>query len=68
MKTIKIHINRLGAVRNSVVELKPLMIFSGESGLGKSYVAILVHYFYKVLAETRLQALSISSLQVRILD
>lgn len=56
MKTIKIHINRLGAVRNSVVELKPLMIFSGESGVGKSYVAILVHYFYKVLAETRLQA------------
>ena len=56
MKTIKIHINRLGAVRNSVVELKPLMIFSGESGVGKSYVAILVHYFYKVLAENRLQA------------
>lgn len=56
MKTIKIHINELGAVRNSVVELKPLMIFSGESGLGKSYVAILVHYFYKVLAENRLQA------------
>lgn len=56
MKTIKIHINELGAVRNSVVELKPLMIFSGESGLGKSYVAILVHYFYKVLADNRLQA------------
>lgn len=56
MKSIKIHINRLGAVRNSVVELKPLMIFSGESGLGKSYVAILVHYFYKVLTENRLQA------------
>ena len=55
MKTIKIHINELGAVRNSVVELKPLMIFSGESGLGKSYVAILVHYFYKVLADNRLQ-------------
>lgn len=56
MKTIKIHINELGAVRNSVVELKPLIIFSGESGLGKSYVAILVHYFYKVLADNRLQA------------
>ncbi len=55
MKTIKIYINRLGAVCNSVVELKPLMIFSGESGVGKSYVAILVHYFYKVLAENRLQ-------------
>ena len=56
MKTIKIQINRLGAVCNSVVELKPLMIFSGESGMGKSYVAILVHYFYKVLTENRLQA------------
>lgn len=55
MKTIKININRLGAVRNSKIELKPLMILSGESGLGKSYVAILVHYFYKLLAESRLQ-------------
>lgn len=55
MKSIKIQINRLGAVQNSTLELKPLMIFSGESGLGKSYVAILVHYFYKLLAESRLQ-------------
>ncbi len=55
MKPVKIHINRLGAVYNSVVELKPLMIFSGESGLGKSYVAILVHYFYKLITESRLQ-------------
>lgn len=55
MKPIKISINRLGAVQNSTLELKPLMIFSGESGLGKSYVAILVHYFYKLLAESRLQ-------------
>lgn len=55
MKSIIIHINRLGAVVNSTVELKPLLIFSGESGLGKSYVAILVHYFYKLVAETRFQ-------------
>ena len=55
MKSIKIQINRLGAVQNSTLELKPLMIFSGESGLGKSYVAILVRYFYKLLAESRLQ-------------
>lgn len=55
MNTIRIHINELGAVRNSVVEMKPLMIFSGESGLGKSYVAILVHYIYKLLSENRLQ-------------
>ena len=55
MKSIKIHINRLGAVHDSTLELKPLMIFSGESGLGKSYVAILVHYIYKLLSENRLQ-------------
>ena len=55
MKEIKINIKELGAVRNSIIELKPMMIFSGESGLGKSYVAILVHYFYKLLAENRLQ-------------
>ncbi len=55
MNQIRVHIKELGAVRNSVVELKPLMIFSGESGLGKSYVAILVHYVYKMLSENRLQ-------------
>ena len=60
MKTIKIHINRLGAVRDSSIEIKPLMIFSGESGLGKSYVAILVHYVYKLLGENRLQDFFIS--------
>lgn len=55
MNPIKIHINKLGAVVDSTIEIKPLMIFSGESGLGKSYVAILVHYFYKLVAETRFQ-------------
>ena len=55
MKVIKIHINKLGAVRESTVVIKPMMILSGESGLGKSYVAILVHYFYKFLAEERMQ-------------
>ena len=55
MKNIRIQIKELGAVRASTLELKPLMVFSGESGLGKSYVAILVHYFYKLIAESRLQ-------------
>lgn len=55
MKKVKIYIRELGAVRDSEVEVKPLMIFSGESGLGKSYVAILVHYLYKLLTESRLQ-------------
>lgn len=47
--TIKIYIDHLGPVRNSELELKPFMVFTGESGTGKSYTALLVHYIYKVL-------------------
>lgn len=47
--TIKIHIDHLGPVHNSDLELKPFMVFTGESGTGKSYTALLVHYIYKVL-------------------
>lgn len=54
MNPVVFHIKKLGAVRNSKIELKPLMIFSGESGLGKSYVAFLVHYLYTLLASHRL--------------
>lgn len=50
-KTIKIHIDELGPIRNSIVELKPFMVFSGESGVGKSYTVLLVHYVYRVLCE-----------------
>ena len=45
---IKIHINRLGLVRNADITITPMMVFSGESGIGKSYVAILCHYFFQV--------------------
>lgn len=55
MKSIKLIINELGAIRKSLIEIKPLMVLSGESGLGKSYLAILIHYVYKILTELRLQ-------------
>lgn len=45
-------IKRLGAIRNSTLNLAPMMIFSGESGLGKSYAAFLIHYLYIVLLDT----------------
>lgn len=52
MKSISITINKLGMLRNAgTVKLNNLMIFSGESGLGKSYVAILCHYFFDVLLD-----------------
>lgn len=46
---IEIHIENIGPIRNSRIELKPFMVFSGESGTGKSYTALLVHYIYRVL-------------------
>lgn len=58
MKPIKLHINRLGLVRNADITITPMMVFSGESGLGKSYVAILCHYFFHVwLSSKRLDSL-----------
>lgn len=51
VKKITIHIDQLGPVRNSDIELKPFMVFTGESGTGKSYTALLVHYVYKVVCK-----------------
>ena len=53
MKSIKVKINKLGAIQNGEIELHPLIILSGESGLGKSYVAFLLHYIYKLIVEER---------------
>lgn len=52
MNDITIHIDRLGAIKDSEIRLNKLMIFSGESGLGKSYVAALCHYFFYLLLDT----------------
>ena len=47
-QTIRIHIAELGPVRDADLEISDFMIFSGESGLGKSYLAILSHYFSEI--------------------
>lgn len=49
MENISIHVKRFGRVKDSKLELSPFIIFTGESGLGKSYMALLCHYFYEVL-------------------
>lgn len=53
MKSIKLIIRKLGPIRSSEIEIHPMMIFSGESGLGKSYLAILCHYFFEVMASRK---------------
>lgn len=52
MESINIHIKELGRVKESQLEILPFVIFSGESGLGKSYLALLCHYFFEVLVNS----------------
>jgi len=55
VETIKVHIKEFGRVRDSELDVLPFVLFSGESGLGKSYMALLCHYFYEVFIDyTRL--------------
>lgn len=51
MESVNITVNRLGRVKNTRLEVKPLTIFSGESGLGKSYLAILCHYVFVLMVD-----------------
>ena len=53
MQSIKLTIRKLGPIRDSEIELMPFMLFSGESSLGKSYLAILCHYFFEVMANKK---------------
>lgn len=52
MKDIRIKIRQLGMIGESdEIILNRLMIFSGESGLGKSYLSIICQYIYAVLLD-----------------
>lgn len=52
---IKLKINKLGAIRDSVCNLNQFIVISGESGLGKSYLAATCNYFFHLLSSlTRL--------------
>lgn len=55
MRKIVFNIKELGPIHDSNVVLNDLMVLSGESGLGKSYVAFLIHYFYYLLTSQRLK-------------
>lgn len=56
IKPFTIEIKEFGPIRNSEIAVSPLTIFTGESGLGKSYAAFLCHYVYKVLTSNRILA------------
>ena len=50
---IRILINRLGRIRGAEIEVKPFMVFTGDSGLGKSYTAFLVDHVHQCIAGKR---------------
>lgn len=49
-RPVRIYISELGGIRDTEIELKPFMIYTGDSGLGKSYTSFLVYYFQKTLS------------------
>jgi predicted ATPase len=46
---IRFEIGELGPVRDSVVDFRPFLLFSGESNTGKSYTAMAVYYLFYML-------------------
>lgn len=51
----KIYINKLGRIHNAEIDVKPMLVFTGNSGLGKSYTAFLVDHIYNVIANNRME-------------
>lgn len=48
---ISITVSNFGPIKSeSTIKLGQMVIFSGDSGLGKSYLAMLVHFVYKVIS------------------
>ena len=52
---IRIIIDKLGSITDSEIVFKPFMVFTGESGLGKSYTALLWYNLITSLTPMRLQ-------------
>lgn len=49
IKSVTFKIKRLGAITDSELTLNQFLILSGESGLGKSYVAMMCNYVFFLL-------------------
>lgn len=48
---IRFEIEELGPIRDSIIDFKPFLLFSGESNTGKSYTAMAVYYLLYMLNE-----------------
>lgn len=48
---ISFEIEELGPIRDSIIEFKPFLLFSGESDTGKSYTASAVYFLFYMLKD-----------------
>ncbi len=59
---ITIQVENLGPLKGpETIVLRPFLIFSGVSGVGKSYIAMLSHFVYRVIAGNELLHYLVSS-------
>ena len=54
MKNVRIHITELGPIREQEIQLAPIMLFTGDSNLGKSYTNFLCYYVFNLSVSERL--------------
>jgi len=54
MRNLRIYIHELGPIRNTEIELAPVMVFTGASNLGKSYTNFLTYYVFNLFSGNRL--------------
>jgi|GEM_PF-1707834 len=61
---IRFEIESLGPIRDSEIDFKPFLLFSGESNTAKSYTAIAVYYLFFMLNDEKI----ISELTLKLFD
>lgn len=64
MKDIVFNIHKLGPVENVEVKFAPMVILTGESSLGKSYVNYLFYYFMSFFYRNKIEELLPSPIDV----
>ena len=63
MKKVRIHISKLGPIVEQEIELAQLMLFTGDSNLGKSYTNFLCYYLFNLSVSDRLNGFLLAKMQ-----
>ena len=63
MKKVRIHISKLGPIVGQEIELAQLMLFTGDSNMGKSYTNFLCYYVFNLSVSDRLNEFLLARMQ-----